>query len=114
MKCLSIFFLFVAGSTHSAAADRKTQSPPVLVLSEVVSADSGCDKYCWYTVRVLRTLRGNMAPGTKLRVAELNVGPRISGKCQLHLAPYNPEIPSLGWRVSVGTQPVCNQGATNP
>ena len=112
MKYLAIFLLLVVGCAHSAETDRQTQSPPVLVLSEVVSADPSCDKYCWYTVRVLRTLRGNVAPGTKLRVAELSVGPGISGECQLHLTPYNPEIPSVGWRVSVGTQPVCKNAAT--
>jgi hypothetical protein len=113
MKYLFIILLFVTGFGHSAAAVQRAQPVPVIVLAELVSAGSSCDKYCWYTVPVLRTLRGDVAPGTKLRVAALSFEPQIFGKCQLQLTPYNSARRGL-WRVAIGTRPVCKDGAATP
>jgi len=110
MKHLAIPFLFVAGAGHSAAAFQQAQQPQLVILSELVSADPSCDKYCWYTVRVLRALRGNVAPGSEIRVAALSFERQIFGKCQLQLTPYNSTGSGL-WRVAIGTQPVCKKGA---
>jgi hypothetical protein len=113
MKYLFIFLLFVTGLSHSAAVVQQAQPVPVIVLAELISADSSCDKYCWYTVRVLRTLRGDVALGTKLRVAAPSFEPQVFGKCQFQLTPYNSARSGL-WRVAIGTRPVCKDGAATP
>ena len=73
-----------------------------IVVGRILSA-TGCDKYCWYNVAILRSKRGplHLEHGTNMQMSRLSKlpQPEIGKTYSLTLELYNPSAPHLGYKI---------------
>lgn len=93
---MPIFFLLLIFSPPAFA--REYDPLRAASIRAEVIARKGCDKYCWYEMRVLENLGGKLDVSTVAVAAMNNLPPAPSGEFLVYLERYNEEDPSL-WKV---------------